>query len=694
MREGASMDELFLEKVHKAIENNLASYNFGVEELALEIGISRTHLHRKLKDLTGQSASQIIKEFRLKKAMEMLQNNVATSSEISYQVGFGSPSYFNTCFHEYYGYPPGKVKHHSTFRTKRIHAIPWKYLFASMAVFVILAWIVFYTISHSGKSEDRKFPEKSIAVLPFFNDSPNEEKMFFINGIMDQILDNLCKVEDLRVLSRLSVEQYRNNPKPTPDIARELNVRYLLGGSGHRDGDSVRLILKLLDGRKDRILWSKSYDANIHEIFSMESDIAQMVAGEIEAMITPEEKELIEKIPTTNLTAHVFYMRGREEMVKYYTSWTDIEAVEKAEDFFNRALEYDSSYADVYAGLAKVYIYKRFWETYWSNEFLDTAMILANKALSLDHQLEEAYIVRGKCYSSKNLANEAIEEYDKAIKLNPNNWEAYDGKGMIYFMDDFVKTIDNFRRATILNRGTLLPTLLRKYSDAYVQAGFIEKAEYYAKEVLALDGDSTRYYVALSRYVFHSGFGESNKNLKKVTETLEREYLKDTSNVYVLGSLGLNYLYLHQFEESFKYAQKYLERLDQLGASELTDLAEVGYVYLQNGFREEAETYFKKQIDYCHQMIELGRYYTKFSYYDLASVYAAMGEKDKAYENLRIFNQRDRMPGWAVFNLKYLPLFDSFRDESEFQQIIGDVEAKYQAEHERVRKWLEENDML
>ena len=102
------MDQLFLDRVLETIEDNLANENFGVEELAHEIGLSRSQLHRKLIALTGQSPGQMIKESRLKKAMEMLQNRVATASEISYKVGFGSPSYFNTCFNEYFGYPPGK----------------------------------------------------------------------------------------------------------------------------------------------------------------------------------------------------------------------------------------------------------------------------------------------------------------------------------------------------------------------------------------------------------------------------------------------------------------------------------------------------------------------------------------------------------------------------------------------------------
>jgi hypothetical protein len=122
----------------------------------------------------------------------------------------------------------------------------------------------------------------------------------------------------------------------------------------------------------------------------------------------------------------------------------------------------------------------------------------------------------------------------------------------------------------------------------------------------------------------------------------------------------------------------------------------MGYSYWQNGYKEEAEYYFDDQINYCNRMIELGRLFAQslFPYYDLAGVYAFRGEKDKAYKNLRIFNQRKTECLWMVMLIKTDPLFNSIRNEPEFQQIIRDVEAKYQAEHERVKKWLEGQRML
>jgi hypothetical protein len=122
----------------------------------------------------------------------------------------------------------------------------------------------------------------------------------------------------------------------------------------------------------------------------------------------------------------------------------------------------------------------------------------------------------------------------------------------------------------------------------------------------------------------------------------------------------------------------------------------IGYAYWENGYEEEAKYYFDREVKLCTEAIELGRFYAEQLHYnyDLAAVYAFWGENDKAFENLKIFNQKERMPNWMTSLINNDPLFDSIRDEPEFQQIVREVEDKYQAEHERVRLWLEENDML
>jgi hypothetical protein len=122
----------------------------------------------------------------------------------------------------------------------------------------------------------------------------------------------------------------------------------------------------------------------------------------------------------------------------------------------------------------------------------------------------------------------------------------------------------------------------------------------------------------------------------------------------------------------------------------------IGWAYYENRYRKEAKYYFDKQLEYSKKEIDLKRLWGQklYPYYDMAGVYAFIGGKEKAYESLRLFNQRQRMPLWVVTFLKTDPLFNSIRSEPEFQQIVRDVETKYQAEHERVRKWLEETGQL
>ncbi len=175
MKEDVSMDQLFLEKVQETVKNNMRNENFGVDELAQEIGISRSQLHRRLKSLTNQSASQIIREYRMKKAFEMLQQKVATVSEISHQVGFSSPSYFSTSFNEYFGYTPGKVKRiRSSVFTKK-YSISRKLIFITVAALVIIAsmFVLYF---------QTRITDKSIAVLPFKYLSDDPEKQYLADG--------------------------------------------------------------------------------------------------------------------------------------------------------------------------------------------------------------------------------------------------------------------------------------------------------------------------------------------------------------------------------------------------------------------------------------------------------------------------------------------------------------------------------
>ena len=560
----------------------------------------------------------------------------------------------------------------------------------SSAILLVLIVLGYFLIPKVFKSS--KSVEKSIAVLPFKSLSSDPEKQYLADGTMDAILLHLQKFSDLRVLSRTSVEQYRGTKKATYAIGQELGVSYLLEGSFQKSGDNVRLIVQLIKAsKKESHVWANEYDRNWKDIFSVQSEVAQTIAKELHAIITPEEKQLIEKIPTNNLTAYDFYQQGREEYIKYWINNRNKAALQIAEDLYHKALKYDSTFAQAYSGLASVYWDKHYIKEkgYLSENFMDSVLILANIALSFDNQLSEAYTLRGNYYSEIGKTEQAIEEFDKAIKFNPNDWMAYHEKGAFYYATDLVNNINYLQKAASLNRGAELPALLGDIGWAYLCAGFPEKAKQYYLDRLKLDNDSLTYYYSLENDEFwHTNFNKS-------IEYAEKGYAIDSTNKGILYYLGLNYAWLGQYEESLKYYKKYYERLKTTGEILIDGMHRIGYVFWQNGYKEEAEYYFNEQIKYCNRMIELKRsLYGLYAYYDLAGVYAFMGEKDKAYKNLRIFNQIQRVPLWMSMLIKTDPLFNSIRNEPEFQQIAKDIEAKYQAEHERVRKWLEEQGKL
>jgi TolB-like protein len=562
---------------------------------------------------------------------------------------------------------------------------------------IVLALIIIGYFLLPTLSKPKEQLEKSIAVLPFRNDSPNDSTTYFLNGVMEEILNNLQKISDFsRVLSRNSVEQFRNNTtKSTPEIAKRLNVNYIVEGSGQKYGSKFVLRVQLIAANNEKHLWSKSYDREIREtsdIISMQSEIAQSIAAELKTIITPEEKQLIEKIPTTNLTAYDFYQQGREELTKYWIDNRNIEALQKAEGLYHKALKYDSTFALAYSGLAWVYWHKQFVKEYFSENFMDSVLILTKIALSLDDHLSEPYTLRGRYYTQIGKPEHAIEEFDKAIKLNPNDWVAYTGKARLYINGDNVNYINYLQKAAFINRGKELPTILEAIGAGYFQAGFLDKANQNIMDKLKLDGDSLSYYSQLS------GDENSLNNFKKSIEFAEKAHAIDSTSL--LNIIGDSYASLGQYKESLKYYKKWLEILKTQGEfdySAINSLHRVGYAYWQNGYKKEAEYYFNEQIKNCDRAIKLNRPYSGqflYSYYDLAGIYAFLGERDKAYKNLRIFNQILRVPLWMANLIKTDPLFDSIRNEPEFQQIAKDIEAKYQAEHERVRKWLEEQGPL
>ena len=575
--------------------------------------------------------------------------------------------------------------------TKEATPTPNGWKIASYISLVVIVGLI--ALNVVPRSINKKILDKSIAVLPFINDSPLSENAHYINGYMRAVHNNLCQLKDLRVRSLQSTEHYRNDTKSTPDIARELGVGYLLTANGQILNNRIRLTVQLADA-EDEIIWSESFDRQIKSLedhFELQSNIAQLVAGKLHSTITPEEKQRIEKKSTSNATAYEFYQKGMDDLNRGDVYNPDPDALDDAEKLFWHALEYDSTMAEVYAGLANVYFARNYFRIDgFSEDYLDTALILADKAISLDPQLSDAYTIKGFSYVQRYQKEKAIQAFDKALELNPNDWFAYQGKAYLFHTDDLVKIIENLQQAMSRCYGPSLYSMISLLGNTYYAAGFKELGDSCLQEVYALNGDSVLYLNSLfQREVWYG-------NHKKGLEYAQHAYELDSLNETTLSNLGSSYAYTGQFERSIHYWEKCIDLLESTGRTQILRMHRVGYAYWKKGDQEKGDYYLNQQVDICENSIKLGNFYAggRFAYYDLAGIYAFRGEGDRALEYLRIFNERERVPMYVISMIKSDPLFDSIRDEPGFQLIVRDLEAKYQAEHERVRQWLEENDML
>ncbi len=195
---------------------------------------------------------------------------------------------------------------------------------------------------------------------------------------MDAILSHLSKINGLRVISSTSMGQYRNTKKSIPEIGRELHVANILEGSVQRHGELVRIKVQLIDAEKDQHIWSENYDRKLEDIFDLQSEIARKDSEELSLKLSPEEKLLITRKPTSKLTAYDYYLRGKD-----YLRNSNLHL---AKIFLRRAITLDTNFDDAYVQLG------------WAHRYLsipnDSVLMLANKALEINPDNANAYVLR------------------------------------------------------------------------------------------------------------------------------------------------------------------------------------------------------------------------------------------------------------------------------------------------------------
>lgn len=628
MESANAVGNLFLEKLKREIDDNLTNSQFSVEELAKNIGMSRSQLHRKLSVATGRSVSQFIREYRLQLGMELLKKGDLTAAEVADRIGFGSASYFNTCFNEYYGFPPGEVKNkmsenaEALGHSKAVSTTPLaspiigpkrKYLLQKLmaggAVLGIIVIALLY-ISNAGRDEVSPGPvDKSIAILPFKNLSEDHRNEYFSEGVIEAIRTSLSQVGELRVISRTSVEQYRESAKSSREIARELGVSALLEGSVQRDNNKVRIEVRLVDAQTEGQVWAETYDRELEDVFAIQSEIAQQVANELNAKLSPEERSKLSMTDTDNPKAYDLFLKAIYE----YRTYTN-KGTHNAIELLTQAIALDSNYARAYAFLGNGYIGLAtiFGAELSALEGLQKGKPFIDKALALDPDLDEAHMLLGfyRLYNDWDFKG-AEAEYKLAI-------------------------------------GSDHPDALALYTDYLNFMSRHKEAMAFAERLNVKDP-----YYPNSRIILSYFY---NGRLKEALEFSELR-LKLFNNYYSLDSHGFLMLNTKRYEEAIAYFNKAIA-LEGIRYPRM--LGWMGAAYAKSGQSENA---LKIITELKERLAKNDKASIAFF---IAVIYSALNEKEAAISWLKTaYDSHDMEMPWLMTE----PQFYNLHGEPEFQEL-------------------------
>jgi len=271
--------------------------------------------------------------------------------------------------------------------------------------------------------------DKSIAVLPFQNLSDEKENAYFADGMQDDILTNLSKIGDLKVISRMSVMSYRGeSTRNAREIGKALGVATLLEGSVRRVGDRVRVNVQLIDANNDEHIWAEDYDRDLTDVFAIQTDLAQKIASALQAKLSPNEKARLDRRPTQNPDAYLLFVQAHD-----YANRAEMfhDTSLKAEPLFEQAIKLDPNFAAAFAGLSMV----ESWVYHNSDPVpsrREKARLNANEALRLQPDLPEGHLALGfSYYYGERDYERALAEFDIARRGLPNESQAYLAIGSI-----------------------------------------------------------------------------------------------------------------------------------------------------------------------------------------------------------------------------------------------------------------------
>jgi TolB-like protein/Flp pilus assembly protein TadD len=345
-------------------------------------------------------------------------------------------------------------------------------------------------------------PEKSIAVLYFANLGGNQADEYFRDGMTEDIITELTKIKALTLLPRSAVLAFRDKPLDPGQVGLQLGVAYVLEGSLRRAGNRLRVTAQLAETRTGRSVWAERYDREMADVFAIQDEIAQHIASALLVVLSDQEKRQIEKVPTSNLQAYDYYLRGRKVFFEFRRK-----SFEYARQMFARATIFDPGYAAAFAGIANccalLYMYLEATE-----ENLNEAVAASRRSVALDPESAEAHASRGLAESlSKNYAC-AEDEFEIAIHLNARLYEAFYFYGRSCFAQGKMeKAADLFGRASeldpadyqsLVHLGQCLRVLGRGEEERRVNEEATRLAE---RHISANPGDARAFYLGAIAYL-------------------------------------------------------------------------------------------------------------------------------------------------------------------------------------------------
>ena len=522
--------------------------------------------------------------------------------------------------------------------------------------------------------------DKSIAVLPFKNLSNNEEDQFLADGVMDAILLDLSKIENLRVITRTSVEQYRNTALTIPEIAAELNVNHVLEGSFQKHGDQANLIVQLSNAQKiEDHLWADEFNRNWSNIFTVQSEVAQLIARKLKVIINPVQKKRMDLDPTTNLDAYTQYLRGRDKHNHYLES-LDKAYLEEALLHYNEALEKDSVFA-----LAKVSIARAIWdggfdEQFYQEHIIDTVKQLCDEALVINPNLAEGYFIRARCHEAKSNFEDQGNDLRTALKLNPNHSEAYAMIGRLSYMveNDYVASLDYLHEALQRCQGAELGYIFGLYSWFYLDLGMFEKAkEFGRREVEIKNWSNALFWTYLHQGEFEKALTEADRYQDLFPNRIQGLWHLAAANLYLENHKEANTYFNILFNQFKSEAENH--RISRYRNR-------YGYLLWIMGKQKEAEIQFSKSTEYLNtgELLNRGRARDNNAY-NMAATASFLKDYERTYYWL------DRLDefGWHwgnPFHITRDPMFDNVRNQDRFQQIVTMAQDKKATIRAKIRE--------